>query len=80
PVGRARDRAEASGLGIAQDAGGAIKGPNRVDAFWGAGDDGRAIAGGMNARGSAWLLLPVGTLSRLGGGPIATVPAPQRQR
>lgn len=80
PVFLSMDRAEANGLWIAQDTGGAIKGPNRVDTFWGAGDDARAIAGGMNARGTAWLLLPAGTLSRLGGAPIATVPAPQRQR
>jgi membrane-bound lytic murein transglycosylase A len=81
PVFLSMDRAEANGLWIAQDTGGAIKGPNRVDTFWGAGDDARAIAGGMNARGTAWLLLPVGTLSRLGGAPIAgTIPAPTRQR
>ncbi|MDG2532022.1 murein transglycosylase A [Sphingomonas sp. HITSZ_GF] len=80
PVFLSMDRAEANGLWIAQDTGGAIKGPNRVDTFWGAGDDARAIAGGMNARGTAWLLLPVGTLSKLGGAPIAGVPAPQRQR
>lgn len=80
PVFLSMDRAEANGLWIAQDTGGAIKGANRVDTFWGAGDDARAIAGGMNARGVAWLLLPVGTLSRLGGAPIAGVPAPQRQR
>lgn len=80
PVFLSMDRAEANGLWIAQDTGGAIKGPNRVDTFWGAGDDARAIAGGMNSRGVAWLLLPVGTLSKLGGAPIAGVPAPQRQR
>jgi membrane-bound lytic murein transglycosylase A len=80
PVFLSMDRAEANGLWIAQDTGGAIKGPNRVDTFWGAGDDARAIAGGMNSRGTAWLLLPVGTLSKLGGAPIAGVPAPQRQR
>jgi len=80
PVFLSMDRAEANGLWIAQDTGGAIKGSNRVDTFWGAGDDARAIAGGMNARGTAWLLLPVGTLSRLGGAPIATVPASTRQR
>jgi membrane-bound lytic murein transglycosylase A len=73
PVFLSMDRAEANGLWIAQDAGGAIKGANRVDTFWGAGDDARAIAGGMNSRGTAWLLLPVGTLSKLGGAPIAGV-------
>jgi len=61
------DRAEANGLWIAQDTGGAIKGVNRFDTFWGAGDDARLIAGGMSARGEALLLLPKGTLARLGG-------------
>ncbi len=80
PVFLSMDRAEANGLWIAQDTGGAIKGANRVDTFWGAGDDARAIAGGMNSRGTAWLLLPLGTLSRLGGAPIAGAPTPTRQR
>ena len=59
------DRSEADGLWIAQDTGGAIKGPNRFDSFWGAGDDAETIAGGMNDRGRALLLLPKGTLARL---------------
>ena len=59
------DRAEANGLWVAQDTGGAIKGSNRVDTFWGAGEEARAIAGGMNSRGTAWLLVPQGTLARL---------------
>jgi membrane-bound lytic murein transglycosylase A len=67
PVFLSMDRAEANGLWVAQDVGGAIKGSNRFDTFWGAGDDARAIAGGMNTRGTAWLLLPVGTLARLNG-------------
>lgn len=62
----AMDRAEANGLWIAQDTGGAIKGANRFDTFWGAGDDARTIAGGMSSRGQALLLLPKGTLVRLG--------------
>ncbi|SOB79299.1 membrane-bound lytic murein transglycosylase A [Sphingomonas guangdongensis] len=65
PVLLSMDRADANGLWIAQDTGGAIKGANRVDTFWGAGDEARAIAGGMAARGTAFLLLPVGTLARL---------------
>jgi membrane-bound lytic murein transglycosylase A len=56
----------AGGLLIAQDTGGAIKGPNRFDTFWGAGAQARTIAGGMSARGQALLLLPKGTLARLG--------------
>jgi membrane-bound lytic murein transglycosylase A len=66
PVVLDLDRAEADGLWIAQDTGGAIKGANRFDTFWGAGEQARAIAGGMSARGQALLLLPKGTLARLG--------------
>lgn len=66
PILLSVDRAEASGLWVAQDTGGAIKGANRVDTFWGAGSEARTIAGGMSARGSAWLLLPIGTAARLG--------------
>ncbi len=65
PVFLSMDRTDATGLWVAQDTGGAIKGANRFDTFWGAGDDARAIAGGMSARGTAWLLLPVGTVARL---------------
>ncbi|TXH15454.1 MAG: hypothetical protein E6R00_07520, partial [Gammaproteobacteria bacterium] len=49
----------------AQDTGGAIKGANRFDSFWGAGDTARTIAGGMSGRGDALLLLPKGTLKKL---------------
>ncbi len=66
PVILTTDRREVNGLWIAQDTGGAIKGPNRFDSFWGAGEDARTIAGGMTARGQALLLLPKGTLARLG--------------
>jgi membrane-bound lytic murein transglycosylase A len=59
------DRAEADGLWIAQDTGGAIRGANRFDTFWGAGAEAARIAGGMTGRGRAWLLLPKGTLARL---------------
>ena len=55
-----------NGLWVAQDTGGAIKGANRFDSFWGAGADARTIAGGMLARGQAVILLPRGTLARLG--------------
>ena len=65
PVWLSMDRAEASGLWIAQDTGGAIKGANRFDTFWGAGTEARATAGGMSARGEALLLLPKGTLARI---------------
>lgn len=65
PVLLSLDRAEPNGLWIAQDTGGAIKGSNRFDTFWGAGERARAIAGGMSARGSALILLPIGTYARL---------------
>jgi membrane-bound lytic murein transglycosylase A len=42
PVWLGMDRPEAWGLWIAQDTGGAIKGANRVDTFWGAGQPMRA--------------------------------------
>jgi membrane-bound lytic murein transglycosylase A len=66
PVFLAMDRGDAGGLWIAQDTGGAIKGANRFDTFWGAGEDARNIAGGMSAHGEALLLLPKGTLKRIG--------------
>jgi membrane-bound lytic murein transglycosylase A len=65
PVWLDMDRAEADGLWIAQDTGGAIKGANRFDTFWGAGADARTIAGGMSAHGTALVLLPKGTVARL---------------
>lgn len=65
PIFLSTDRSEANGLWIAQDTGGAIKGANRFDTFWGAGEQARTIAGGMSARGDALLLLPRGTLERL---------------
>jgi membrane-bound lytic murein transglycosylase A len=68
PVVLSLDRAEANGLWVVQDTGGAIKGPNRFDTFWGAGDDARRIAGGMSGRGTAWLLLPRVAAARLGLG------------
>lgn len=67
-------------LMVAQDTGGAIKGPNRLDLFWGAGAQARVIAGGMSFRGSTTLLLPRAAAERLtadrpavaGGDPILT--------
>lgn len=55
----------ADGLWVAQDTGGAIKGPNRFDTFWGAGAEARQIAGGMSSRGQALLFLPKGAVARL---------------
>jgi membrane-bound lytic murein transglycosylase A len=76
PVFLSMDRAEASGLWVAQDTGGAIRGSNRFDTFWGAGPEARAIAGGLTARGAAFVLLPKGTLSRLGAGGAGARSAP----
>jgi len=77
PVVLSLDRYEANGVWIAQDTGGAIKGPNRFDTFWGAGQDARNIAGGMSGRGKAWLLLPIGTVARINaGGNGGTPPQP----
>ncbi|HET6519545.1 MAG TPA: MltA domain-containing protein [Geminicoccaceae bacterium] len=45
-------------LVIAQDTGGAIKGPIRGDVFWGAGDVAGEIAGRMKSEGGYVLLLP----------------------
>jgi membrane-bound lytic murein transglycosylase A len=59
------ENSRADGLWIAQDIGGAITGPNRVDTFWGAGEEAALIAGGMAARGRAVLLLPRGALARI---------------
>jgi peptidoglycan lytic transglycosylase A len=47
-------------LMVAQDTGGAIRGPVRGDVFWGFGPDAEAVAGRMKHRGKMWLLLPKG--------------------
>jgi len=66
PVFLSLDREIANGLWVAQDTGGAIKGANRFDTFWGSGGDARQVAGGMSGRGLAYVFLPKGTLRRLG--------------
>jgi membrane-bound lytic murein transglycosylase A len=45
-------------LMVAQDTGGAIRGPVRGDVFWGPGRDAAHIAGHMKHEGRLWLLLP----------------------
>jgi membrane-bound lytic murein transglycosylase A len=55
----------ANGLWVAQDTGGAIRGANRFDTFWGAGPEAEEISGPLQARGRALLLMPRGTLERL---------------
>jgi membrane-bound lytic murein transglycosylase A len=61
------DNRAADGLWVAQDTGGAIRGPNRFDTFWGAGEEAAVTAGGMQSHGRAYILLPRGTIQRLGG-------------
>jgi len=53
-------------LWVAHDVGGAIKGPNRFDLFWGSGASAGAVAGGISATGTALLLLPRAAVDRLG--------------
>ncbi len=60
------DRDEADGLWIAQDTGGAIKGANRFDTFWGVGPRARETAGTLQGRGRATVLLPLASAKRLG--------------
>jgi membrane-bound lytic murein transglycosylase A len=57
-------------LMIAQDTGGAIKGPVRGDVFWGTGDAAGARAGVMNANGRYYLLLPRAVARRLAPGEL----------
>ena len=47
-------------LMVAQDTGGAIRGPVRGDIFWGRGPAAEAAAGVMKSTGALWLLLPKG--------------------
>jgi membrane-bound lytic murein transglycosylase A len=51
---------------VAQDTGGAIRGPVRGDVFWGFGPEAEAIAGRMKHRGKMWLLLPKGVAPKAG--------------
>jgi len=64
PVFLNMDRPEATGLWVAQDVGGAIKGANRFDTYWGGGPDATRVAGGMSASGRALILLPKGFVAR----------------
>lgn len=50
---------------IVQDTGGAIRGPNRFDIFWGAGRRAGAIAGSLAAPAEAVILLPRSAAERL---------------
>jgi membrane-bound lytic murein transglycosylase A len=54
------DGATLQRLMIAQDTGGAIRGPVRGDVYWGHGDAAAEVAGRMKSAGNAYLLLPRG--------------------
>jgi membrane-bound lytic murein transglycosylase A len=56
---------------VAQDTGGAIKGPVRGDVFWGTGEAAGSRAGIMNATGRYYLLLPRAVARRLAPGRLA---------
>ena len=45
-------------LMIAQDTGGAIRGPVRGDIFWGYGEKAEKLAGPMKSKGRYWVFLP----------------------
>jgi len=47
-------------LMLAQDTGGAVRGPVRADFFWGFGAEAGSLAGKMRQRGMMWVLLPHG--------------------
>jgi membrane-bound lytic murein transglycosylase A len=50
---------------VAQDTGGAIRGPVRGDVFWGAGDEAEEVAGRMKSEGRLYVMLPVELAARL---------------
>jgi len=58
-------------LMVAQDTGGAIKGPVRADFFWGVGDEAGERAGRMKQQGRLWVLLPNEEESPGDGPPVA---------
>ncbi len=64
-------------LFIAQDTGGAIRGPNRFDVFFGSGTKARAVAGKMYHRGRAIVLLPTAAAARLFGAKTTAEQPPQ---
>ena len=54
---------------IAQDTGGAIRGPVRGDVFWGHGAEAEAVAGHMKHGGRYYLLLPLAVADRIAAEP-----------
>lgn len=65
PRGSGRPPTRLRRLMVAQDTGGAIKGPVRGDVFWGFGAKAADRAGAMRAQGRYFLLLPRATAKRL---------------
>ncbi len=63
----------ADGLWVAQDTGGAIKGANRYDTFWGAGAAAKSTAGSLSSEGTALVLLPKGVAARVAGQGAAAI-------
>jgi membrane-bound lytic murein transglycosylase A len=53
---------------VAQDIGGAIRGPARGDIFFGFGADAERRAGAMKAAGALYVLLPNALAAKLGDG------------
>lgn len=53
-----KKQARISRLMVAQDTGGAIRGPVRGDVFWGHGEKAEEVAGQMKSNGESWILLP----------------------
>jgi membrane-bound lytic murein transglycosylase A len=60
---------------VAQDTGGAIRGPVRGDVFWGIGPAAGSRAGVMNARGRYYVLLPRAVANRLAPGRVSSAVA-----
>jgi len=52
---------------VAQDTGGAIRGPVRGDVFWGFGEQAAQNAGRMNSAGRMFILLPRGVAEQAVG-------------
>lgn len=61
-------------LAVAQDTGGAIRGPVRADIFFGFGKRAETLAGGMNHTGELYALLPKALAARLK--PVTDFPGP----
>ena len=59
-------------LMLAQDTGGAIRGPVRADYFWGFGPGAGQMAGRMKENGRMWLLLPRALPMTAGAGGVTT--------